>query len=639
MLSLPSVQPFPFALVCPSCGAPLAADKACPCPSATRLEMWNGIPRLLFGQRYGGECSAEMMAEILRRMDSAPWRQVLDAVVPNDPVHAILTSLIGPDFVYAMPWDDIKTVLDVGSGMGLMTALLAERAKTVISLEGVPERALFQRKRAVQDGFTNWHPIIAAPTALPFAPETFDLITLNGVFAHLGIWGEGDPEQVQRRFLESALRLLKPNGYLYAGIETRFNLGRLLRRAPGPCGGARPADGRRICTYTPNQYRRMFSKAGFGDVEVYGLFEGYNRQQAIYPLKDAGARRAIRDLVNPPASWKGWAIRKVETAGLLGAAIEKEVVMFARKTGKAGALAWAGLPREGTLTQFSSGDKVFVLCFKDGGPKSVFKGPKTNVAVAWLAKEYEFLQAASHHHGAAADSWPLRWPKPLGTHEVHGRRFYRYEFFNGRLLNLELLPISFDLGRFRTLFSRLVENYIGLCDRLTAVPAGPTEGSCTQLLDSLAAVQIPDEACSKAVARACVRMRSGKWETRLTHGDLSLSNTLLLRDQTMVLLDWESAAHEGLVAIDLIRLLYDVLYESGHLKPGERRAVMECAKRTVREALSRIGVAPDKFDDFEALFVAHQLRFWCLREPLSGASAKARELIRKYHSREASPAD
>ncbi|HEX4048156.1 MAG TPA: hypothetical protein VH309_10000, partial [Elusimicrobiota bacterium] len=138
MASTPAKRAFPVPLVCPSCGAALTQDSACACPAATRLESWNGIPRLLFGQGYWGECSSEKMAEILRRMDAVPWREALQDTVPNEPFREHLTGSIGPDFVHGLPWGEIETVLDVGSGMGLMTAVLAERAKTVVALEAVP---------------------------------------------------------------------------------------------------------------------------------------------------------------------------------------------------------------------------------------------------------------------------------------------------------------------------------------------------------------------------------------------------------------------------------------------------------------------------------------------------------------------
>lgn len=578
------------------------------------------MPSLLFGQPYWGECSREKMTEILVRMDSIPWRRVLAEAAPHGSFRESLTGFIGPDFVYGMPWGEIDTALDVGSGLGLMTALLAQRAKTVISLERVPERALFQRKRAAQDGVTNWHPLIAAADALPFPPETFDLITLSGVFGSLGQSGGASPKEAQRRFLERALHLLKPGGYLYVGTETRFGKGALLGRR----------DHSRLAanTHTPNQYKRLFTQAGFGRVEVFGVFDAYDRQTAVYPLSDAGARRATRNFINPPASWKSWLLSRIETAGSLSGSIEDEVVIFGRKTDKAGPLIWPGLPHDGTVAQFSSSDKVFALCFGKG-PVTVFKGPKTETAVASLSHEHEFLQAASRRHGAAVETWPLRWPKPLGKHDLEGRAFYRYEFADGRPLAAELLPISFNHARFSRHFSRLVESYVALCDTLTAAPGD----GCAELLDSLAAVPIGDEECSKAIQAACAGLRSKKWQTRLTHGDLSLTNTMLLPDQSMVLVDWENAGAGGLVAIDLIRLEYDVRAESERLKPAQRGAVLESSKRTVGQALARLGVGPEDHAALEALFVAHQFRLWLSREPDAGSSAKGLELLRKYRDR------
>jgi SAM-dependent methyltransferase len=574
------------------------------------------------------------MAEILRRMDAKPWRRALEEVVADEDVQRRLTGFIGPDFVYGLPWDEIKTVLDVGSSMGAMAALLAERAKVVVALEPVPERALFQRKRAAQDGFSNWHPLIAGGTAPPFPPETFDLITLNGSFERLGLWSEGDPEELQRRLLSNAFRLLKPGGFLCVGAGNRLALSAILGTRDRS-GLPRP-DANRLRKWTPKQYGRMFARAGFGSVEVFGVFGGLDRQKAVYRLRDVGPRRATRELADPPASWKGRLIRWIENAGSLCGAIENEVVVFGSKSAKAGPLTWAGLGHDGPVTQFSSSDKVFALCFKDG-PESVFKGPKTEVAVASLAREYAFLQDAERRHGAEAESWPLRWTKPLGTRQVNGQTFYRYEFARGRSLAVELLPVSFDLARFSRLISRLIEDYAGLCAKLTAAaPSGAPENSWDELLDRLSTIRIDDEACAEAIRAACGKLRGRKWRTSLTHGDLSLNNTTLLSDESMVLVDWENAAVGGLVAIDLMRLLYDVRDESGLLKPAQRRAVLERTKRPIREALARMGVGPEEYGDVEALFVAHQFHLWLSREPGSGTSSKARNLLRRYRDRESS---
>ncbi|MFI5361858.1 MAG: methyltransferase domain-containing protein [Elusimicrobiota bacterium] len=650
---------FPVPLVCPSCGSALKFDAACACPAATRLESWCGMPRLLFGQSYWGECSSEKMAAILRRMDSVPWKQALEEVVPNEPVQEHLTSSIGPDFVYGLPWDEIRTVLDVGSGMGLMTALLARHAKTVIAVEAVPERALFQSKRAAQDGFRNWHPIVADATALPFAPETFDLITLNGVFEYIGLRGKGAPEVLQQRFLENALRLLKPDGYLYVGIENRFGLGMILggrdhsglaftslmprRLADWYCrkrgvnfyGSDHSADGYRTYTYAPQRYPRMFRAAGFASVDVYGVFDGYNRQKAVYRMGDADARRATRELVNPPASWKGRLRRDLENARPLYQILENEVVVFGRKSAANGPLFWPSLPHDGPVTQFSSSDKVFGVCF-DGGPASVFKTAKTDEAVPILEKEYDFLRDAERRHGDSVRSWPLRWPKPLGARKRHGRSLFQYEFARGLPLSNQLLPVSFDLDRFGRLLGRLIDGYIELCGRMTAAqPAAPSPAAWGDLLDRLAAVRVDDAACAERIRAAIGRLRPRQWATGLAHGDLSLGNTMMAAEGSMILVDWENAAFGGFAAIDLLRLLYDVWDESSLLKPRSREAVMERTRRAVGDALGRVGIGPEDYDDVEALFIAHQFQQWISREHDLRAPVKVRELLRRYREREA----
>jgi SAM-dependent methyltransferase len=608
-------------------------QRTCACAAATRLEVWQGIPRLLFGQKYWGECSSEKMARILERMDEVPWKDALAEVVPDEPVQRHLCSTIGVDFVHGMPWDNIDTVLEIGAGMGFMTSLLAARAKQVIALEAVPERALFQRKRAAQDGLRNWHPIIASATALPFAPGTFDLIALNGVFEYIGLWGDGDPGALQQRFLAEVCRLLKPNGYLYVGIETRFGLNAMRggrdhsglaytslmprwlanwycrRRGRNFYGSEHRIDGYRTYTHTPDQYVRMFQEAGFARAEAYGAHDGYNRQKSVYSLRDAGVRRVTRRLVEPPKSWPGRLLRPLVDASPWCNLIENEVVVFGRKSPDEGPLVWADLPHDGPISQFSTHDKVFALCFSADRPMSVFKAPKTDEADDRLAQEYAWLQAAAHRHGPEVECWPLRWPKPLGATRHHGRTLYHYEFAQGTPLNRLLLPVSFDAASFHLLLAELVENYVDLCMKMTAaLPPQRSAHARNDWLDQLSEVRTDDLALSRRIKEACGTARRKQWATHVMHGDLSMSNTVVLADGAMVLIDWENAGRTGLIGIDLIRLLYDAADESALLKPKLRAAVLTHAKEATTRALERLGLGSEDYADLEVLFVAHQLQ-------------------------------
>jgi SAM-dependent methyltransferase len=511
-----------------------------------------------------------------------------------------------------MPWDELESVLDVGSGMGAMAALLAAQGKTVIAVEAIPERALFQRKRAAQDGLPNWHPIIAGATSLPFPPQTFDLIAVHGAFGPAGLRGEGDPERTQRRLLNDLFRLLKPNGYIYADIEKKD----------------------RGWTRAPNRYQRMFTKAGFGSVEVFGVFDGCDQQKGVYRMSDVRPRRVTRDIVEPPTSWKRSLLRRAANAGRRIGLVEDDVVVFGRRSSKDGRLAWSGLPHDGPVTQFSTSDKVFALCFT-GAPSSVFKGAKSSEGDACLEREHAVLLAASQRYGAEIESWPLRWPKPLGVRQLHGRRLYHYEFAQGSRFSNQLLPLSFDLARLRRLIPRLIDGYVELCFKMTVEsPGGPPERAWEDLFDRFAASPVDESACSARIQEACTRLRRKRWATHLTHGDLTFGNTIVLDGDAMVLIDWECAEPRGLIAIDLMRLLRDAGDDSRLLKPRDRQAVMETTKQAVRDALGRLGVASEDYADVEALFVADQYQRWRLRDRNSGTPLRTSRLLEEYGRRE-----
>jgi SAM-dependent methyltransferase len=543
---------FPVDLICPSCGRVLTPAERCACPAGTTLQLWNGIPRLLFNQNYWGECSHAKMNALLARMDKVHWKQALKEIVPDEPVRAHLTNPIGTDFVYSMPWNEIETVLDIGSGMGFMTAPLASLARQVVAVEAVPERALFQAKRASQDGFSNWHPLIASGTALPFPPESFDLITLNGVFEYIGLWGKGDPHRLQQEFLAQVFRLLRPNGYLYIGIETRYALEYWLgaadhtelaftslmprwladwycrmRRVPF-YGSETAANGYRTYTHSPRQYAALLQEAGFQSLEVHGCFDGYNRQLALYSLADYEARRTTRRLIDPPASRLGWLRRQVADARRLYNTLEKEVVVFGRKTAKPGRLTWDGLPVEGTVTQFSSDEKVFALSFVDSKPTTVFKGPKSARAPQRLEQEFTFLQRLQKECGPEAEHWALYWPRPLGRHVSHGRTLYQYNYVEGQTLSKLLLPFSYDAARVSRLFTQLATNYVDLCQKLSAkLTPSATAPNWDELLARIELVDCEETRLKGRIRAACRKLRDQRWPARVTHGDLTLSNTVV----------------------------------------------------------------------------------------------------------------
>lgn len=629
---LRETRSFPVPLMCPECARRFDDEGRCAC-NAPPLEWWHGMPRTLFGQSYWGETSRDNMHRVLDLLETTPWQEALRQVAGDEAVYHHLTSDIGVDFVYGMPWNKIRTVLEIGPGMGLMTAPLAKFAEHVVALEAVPERALFLAKRAKQDGLDNIHPIIGSGAALPFAPESFDLIALNGVFEYIGLWGEGNPQTLQQRFLEKAHRLLKPGGFIYIGIETRFGLGAWLgaadhsglrftslmprRLADWYCrrrrvpfyGSSNALGGYRTYTHSPRKYAKMLKQAGFGTVDVFGCHDGYNRQIGLASLSNYHAWKKTRAIVDTPCSLLGTMRRLISHNRILFRALENEVVVFGCKKAEARPLFWSGLGSPGPITQLSTGQKVATLSFQDGRPTAIAMAAKSERAQAPLAHSHRLLGRAQELLGAEADGYALRWPKPLGMKSCHDLDVFEWEFAEGDLLSKLLLPRNYRPGRFAQLLQQLAQGYVFLTARLTDVLGPAPTTSCSQLLKAWSAIQLGDPGLNERLQAACRNLAGRDWKLQVMHGDLTFNNVILAPTGQMVLLDWDNVTEEGLPAIDLVRLLYDAWMDSKVFRPRQAQEFLANVRAGVQAALANLGIGASDFGDLEMLFVAHQVEF------------------------------
>ena len=361
------------------------------------------------------------------------------------------------------------------------------------------------------------------------------------------------------------------------------------------CGLLHKGGGEGIYARAPLQLARLIENAGFGKVEIFGVHGGFDQHIAVYALSDttSKARQTTLSIVDPPATWKRKLFRQVLNTGPWRQASESAVVVFARKGRQTKRLSWPGLSCAGPITQFSTANKVFALCFTHGRPSSICVAAKTPHARERLPREYDFLKTASERHGPESQSWPLRWPRTLGRESIQGQEMYHYEYANGTPLNRLLLPVSFDKQQFLQLFAQLMNEYVHLCRKLTAGLSGQSSqnGMKCSLVSRLANVKLDDGVLRRRIREACSRLEQWSGALHVTHGDLSLCNTVVLGDGTLVLIDWENVHLAGLIEIDLMRLLYDTWDESAQLRPKVRHALMEEAKQTTREALKQLGIA------------------------------------------------
>jgi SAM-dependent methyltransferase len=632
---------FPVNLVCFNCDSPLAPGQWCSCGARSKLEIWNGIPRTLFGQPYWGECSQETMNQLLGLLDQIHWREALDRVAKGQPVQRHLTASIGPDFIYSFPWQDITTVLDIGAGMGFLAGQMATFGKSVVALEAVPERALFLAQRAKQDGLTNLFPLIANGGELPFQEGSFDLITLNGVFEYVGLWGEGNPKELQEALLSRLFKLLRPNGFLYIGIETRYgyqwwagnrdhsglkytslmprfvaDLYCRLRRTPF-YGSQRVPTGYRTYIYSPREYEKMVRQAGFKGVEVLGCYSGYNEQRCVYPLDAYRPRLTTRGLVDQPSSILGALRRTITDSKLLYEKLEDEIILFAEKERTVRPLVTSS-PRDGspTVTQLSTHDKVCLILFSQDKPGTIAKTAKNSLTASRLATEFDLLSRFEAYRQPAQ---VLSWPKPLARKSYNGHPFYEYEYVEGTPLHQLLATHSPRLPALFHALTRLCELYADLCVMLSshnsASSAVASRDFFKALADSWAQLCPADHPRLAQQIEALYQQTDvPKWNLSQIHGDLAIRNVILTADDRIVLLDWENASSVGLIAIDLIRLLYDTFDETRQLNRQLRNKVIAATATIVEKALARLGFVPNDYPLLEALFVSNQVLFLRSRE-------------------------
>jgi ubiquinone/menaquinone biosynthesis C-methylase UbiE len=277
------------------------------------------VPRFVESPYYWGELPRELMQEVVERARQNGWREALAALVAKD-YPDIYRYVIDPkraDFANHIPCGSEAVALDVGSGWGTISCLLAARYRHVVSVESVPERLDFMRARASQDGLKNIQPVQADFLRLPIPASSCDVVVLNGVLEWVGIASsEASPDALQRQFLRKVWACLKPNGWVYIGIENRCafeSFGGAIDHSGLPYTNLLPrglADwlarwrtprlqrttqgGGAYRTYTHSYwgYKSLLRQAGFSDVRVYIVLPGYNHPLHFVQAEDSQALSA-----------------------------------------------------------------------------------------------------------------------------------------------------------------------------------------------------------------------------------------------------------------------------------------------------------------------------------------------------------
>lgn len=261
---------------------------------------------------YWGEITKKEMIYVNEQLKKNKyWKSVLKEVTEKNPrdqfpePYSFATDLSRANWHFLLSLPKKSKVLDIGAGLGTISEILSNYYEEVISIEPVKERLFFLKKRFEQEGIKNIRLMQMNALELPFPENSFDLIVMNGVLEWVALYSKENPKKVQEQVLKDILKILKPNGYLYVGIENRLCYRHFVGRydphvdlifitlMPRLLANfySRIFIGKdyRTYIYSYNGYMKLLKKAGFKNVEIYNVLPDYNVPTYIIPVKNKNA--------------------------------------------------------------------------------------------------------------------------------------------------------------------------------------------------------------------------------------------------------------------------------------------------------------------------------------------------------------
>ena len=306
------------AFYCPKCGVKLKENRnfyICE-KCDKRWPIKEGIG-LFCQSRYWGEVSQKEMREVLESIKENGVKKGLELI--KDKYSAVYRFSRDPsraDWRFYLPLNKDWKILDAGCGLGGVTFSLAKVVEEVVAFDSSFERVKFVNLKSRYDELDNVKTFVGDFDNLPLQDEYFDLVILNGVLEWSGIPNEPkNPREVQKNVLKKCLKLLKPGGYIYIGIENRFAFNYLItgidhsglrftswmpRFLANIYTKLRIKKPYRTYTYSKQGYEKLLKEVGFKKDKFLLLAPGYNFPKYIIPYNNIYCLQyTIKKLISP----------------------------------------------------------------------------------------------------------------------------------------------------------------------------------------------------------------------------------------------------------------------------------------------------------------------------------------------------
>lgn len=545
------------------------------------------------------EITNEDITKILELSSSMHWLEALSHISLDEDTSRQINSNIG--IVYAMPWDQIHDVLDIGAEMGFMSSVLAKFANKVIAVEESPQKALFISRRAEQDNLPIY-PVTTSLFNLPFAPATFDLITLNDISKYQCLTNKDE----LIKFLTILVSLLKPGGYLYLGTATKHilhivagNFKQLVKNDPGH-------------HFIPRNYVNLFKQVGLNHIEVLGAYTSYWQQKALYPISPLKVRKEIRNQCDPAFSNFGRLKRLLTSNSILGKGVEEDLLIMGRKGDEPGSLFWPQFNTNGLNAQINTLGKCLVVGFEANSPTTIAEFPKQPSTKIRCQQVFQDLCHLEEFFSNRQYPCKMKWPKPIEKNTFQGQDYYRYEYIRGTRASVYLTNTFIALSKQLAMIDQIVNAYIEMCQFITSEFHSQSSSQslnhwCEKI--NFLGNSIINDTQKNRIQLALDYFNSHTWSPWLIHGDFICNNIIISQDNRLFLYDWENMSANGLPAVDLVRFGYDMILETKTLPNDRAKALISHTFNALRRVGLSLGIHSQDWLNMETLYLAEHIMF------------------------------
>ena len=287
-------------LFCPKCRIRLKrGDEGFSCDSCKKtFRFIDGIPVFLEGTEPFKDATAGRLYELSKKVG---WGGALMEAFGDGEERFWYTSIERGNGLWLTGINGESVILDLGCGTGVLSLVASKIARLVYAVDPNIDRVRLLKLRVESEGIENVVFAVADEKSLPFEPETFDLIILNGVLEWIPEGrGDKDPHRVAEETIVMLSRLLRVGGEIYIGIENRYGLRYLL-------GGRDEHTGLRMVTVLPRRLSDIYHrwKKGvphrrytYSLKELKGMAEGAGLEcgEVYMPLRDYREVKLLIDL-------------------------------------------------------------------------------------------------------------------------------------------------------------------------------------------------------------------------------------------------------------------------------------------------------------------------------------------------------